>query len=568
MPQGKRKHTQSPNDEILDMLSRLQSGDFSKRLLETPDNASLAPIIKSINALADSYQAQARELAKTREHDRQMMTLLDKVPSMIGYWNAELRNNHANSAYTTFFGKKPEEIRGKHMQEVLGEALFQKNLPFITGALQGQTQSFEREILMPDRSGTKYTMSKYIPDIQGGQVLGFYVIVTDISEIIRREKDIQVAINTDLAHQKEANLEKEELTKFLDLVLNNVPSMIFVKDCRKNMAFSLFNKAAEDLIGVKKDQLIGKNDHDIFPKDQADFFAQKDREVFDNARILKIEKEEIETKNGKRYLRTFKVPTFDIQGRPQLLIGISNDITDEVHTKEALELERIKSTQNAKLASLGEMSAGIAHEINNPLAIIHGTAQSLPKFLNNPEKLHAKFKTIIAASERIEKIVKGLKKFSRSSEKTELSRHVLSAIVNESLTLTEAKSKNCDTPIMFKCSFTGEILCDEIEIEQVLINLINNAIDAVKILEERWVKIDLFETEEGIALQVRDSGKGLSPDVEKKLFQPFFTTKPVGQGTGLGLSIVKGILDEHNATIELLSQDANTCFELRFPKIS
>lgn len=103
--------------------------------------------------------------------------------------------------------------------------------------------------------------------------------------------------------------------------------------------------------------------------------------------------------------------------------------------------------------------------------------------------------------------------------------------------------------------------------EQVFVNLINNAIDAVTSLSEKWVTIQLQEMDGRAVLRIRDSGPRIRPEIQQKLFQPFFTTKPVGQGTGLGLSIVKGILDEHQATIELVADDPHTCFEIRFPKV-
>jgi hypothetical protein len=96
--------------------------------------------------------------------------------------------------------------------------------------------------------------------------------------------------------------------------------------------------------------------------------------------------------------------------------------------------------------------------------------------------------------------------------------------------------------------------------------LINNAIDAVKNITEKWVKLELQEIDGGVIFRIRDSGPKISPNLQSKLFQPFFTTKPVGEGTGLGLSIVKGILDGHHAEIELLVHDPHTCFEIRFPK--
>lgn len=101
----------------------------------------------------------------------------------------------------------------------------------------------------------------------------------------------------------------------------------------------------------------------------------------------------------------------------------------------------------------------------------------------------------------------------------------------------------------------------------MLINLINNAVDAVKDLEEKWVHIELFDEESEVVLQVRDSGHGIPVDQRERLFQPFHTTKPVGEGTGLGLSIVKGIMDDHQASIKVLETSETTCFELRFAKV-
>ena len=109
------------------------------------------------------------------------------------------------------------------------------------------------------------------------------------------------------------------------------------------------------------------------------------------------------------------------------------------------------------------------------------------------------------------------------------------------------------------------MICDEVEIEQVLVNLINNAIDAVKMRPERWVKVALFDDANSVVLRVTDSGSGIPENVRDKLFEPFFTTKKVGEGTGLGLSITKGILDELRATISVVADSPNTCFEIRFP---
>jgi len=218
---------------------------------------------------------------------------------------------------------------------------------------------------------------------------------------------------------------------------------------------------------------------------------------------------------------------------------------------------------------MGEMSAGIAHEINNPLAIIEGTARTLAKFIDDPQGFAQKITTINKSCERISRIVRSLKKFSRSDDKLHLSSYSLCGLVTEALILTESKAKKNDTPVIqgAEPGIDSTILCDEIEIEQVIVNLINNSLDAVKGNSEKWVKVSVSQDVSSIILRVTDSGRGIPKEIQSKIFDPFFTTKVVGEGTGLGLSITKGILDEHKATISVLDHEPHTCFEVRFKKM-
>lgn len=235
-------------------------------------------------------------------------------------------------------------------------------------------------------------------------------------------------------------------------------------------------------------------------------------------------------------------------------------------TQAALIAERSKSIQSAKLASLGEMSAGIAHEINNPLAIIQANASLLQKYLNDPLKLAEKIESIKKSCARISKIISGLRKFSRSDESVPYELASIATIVTEALAFTDSKAKQHSVSTIVELKSDSTILCNEVEMEQALVNLINNAIDAAKSFPEKWVKVSVIEEGEYAVIRVIDSGNGIPDQVRDKIFQPFFTTKQVGEGTGLGLSITKGILDEHKATISIPSDLPNTCFEIRFLK--
>ncbi len=272
--------------------------------------------------------------------------------------------------------------------------------------------------------------------------------------------------------------------------------------------------------------------------------------------------------NGARikYVQGIGQVTFDLNGVPLLVAGTCQDITHQVQIENELEIKRAEAIQTSKMAILGEMAAGVAHEINNPLAIIKGNILLFKTQQLDKDKLEKRIDTVNSCVDRIAKIVKGLSQFSRSSELGTRENCPLSKIIQDSVFLSEVNTKRHGVELRVQDPGDLEINCNEIEIEQVVVNLIKNAVDAVKDLDQKWVSIVAGRENGVVFLKVIDSGKGISPEVESKIFQPFFTTKMVGEGTGLGLSISKGILDSHNATIQINKNIENTCFEIRFPQ--
>ena len=342
----------------------------------------------------------------------------------------------------------------------------------------------------------------------------------------------------------------------LRTILDTVSSPIFVKN--NDHQIILANTSFCDFFALDIKDVLGKTLAETVPEDEKVHFLAIDRMVLDTGNPSTIE--ETITFAGKptRKIVTNKTRFTEISGT-HFLVGSIHDVT-------ALRESERSLAQASKLASLGELAAGIAHEINNPLAIILGSVSLLAKYRDNPEKSASKIEAVQKSCDRIARIVSGLKKFSRSGEAASFRTHSLSDIAKEVLVLTESKSKRHLTPVMLECLTQAQILCDEVEIEQVLVNLINNGIDAVKSRAEKWVKISIVEDGPAVVLRVMDSGPGIPESVCAKLYDPFFTTKKVGEGTGLGLSITKGILTAHGATITVVAECPNTCFEIRFSK--
>tara|TARA_B110001454_G_C12723270_1_gene436145 strand:- start:19587 stop:21587 length:2001 start_codon:yes stop_codon:yes gene_type:complete len=256
----------------------------------------------------------------------------------------------------------------------------------------------------------------------------------------------------------------------------------------------------------------------------------------------------------------------DINGKAISISGTCQDITKKVEIENELELKRLETIQASKMATLGEMAAGVAHEINNPLAIIKGNIALIQSKQLDNQKVEERINTVMSCIDRIAKIVKGLSQFSRSSASTERESCKVKKLIQDAMFLSDVNAKRQSVKILSDYSGDHEIFCNSVEIEQVLVNLINNSIDAVKESEDRWVSIDVGVDTGSIYLRVMDSGMGIPVEIENKIFQPFFTTKTVGRGTGLGLSISKGIVESHNASISVNKNFRNTCFEIKFKR--
>ncbi len=244
---------------------------------------------------------------------------------------------------------------------------------------------------------------------------------------------------------------------------------------------------------------------------------------------------------------------------------------DFMASEEKLRLQDAKIAESAKMASLGEMAGGIAHEINNPLAIISATIMQLDRLLKKSEAFSEKDKVSSYVSrlngtvERISKIIKNLRHFARDGENDPMTSVPLNRIIEDTLSLCAERFKNAEIPVDLNLSYTGNIECREIQISQVILNLLGNAFDAIENLPEKWVKIETSCSGNDIILRITDSGHGIPMAVQNKMLNPFFTTKEVGKGTGLGLSISKGIIESHAGRLSVDNAVSNTAFVIQLP---
>ncbi len=382
------------------------------------------------------------------------------------------------------------------------------------------------------------------------------------------QSDFYQIVGSDLRRDFEAD-ELAEKERFYREALDMIPGAVFCKDYEKLRGeFVYWNKGAEKLWGMTSDDILGKTDFDLFPEKEARFFQDKDIETIRSGKKIEIEEEPVTSPTlGLRIVKTQKVPI--LIGEKRYLLGISHDISEKKILEEKLEQERSISMQAAKLASLGQMAAGIAHEINNPLSIIQGYNIQLQKNLI-PEaqaKLIEYSKKMDHAIQRISKIIRSMKNMSRDSINDPYENTKISAIVDEVCSFIKPKltEKSIELKIVNLSKGDFEINCRQFQIVQVLLNLLNNAIRAATDLNSNWIKLVLESDASHGLIRIVDPGRGISDKIQERIFEPFFTTSEIGKGTGLGLSISQNIVNAHNGRLFYKFDGTNTNFVLQFP---
>lgn len=236
-----------------------------------------------------------------------------------------------------------------------------------------------------------------------------------------------------------------------------------------------------------------------------------------------------------------------------------------------LEDQRARAVEQSRLVAVGRFAAGLAHEVNNPLAVINSAASLIrrkqERGMLTPDELMTRVESITSMVERATQIVKSVRSISRDSSDDPMYKESISEIVRETLALSEVAFRERGIHTSFDAADGLCAECRRSEIGQVLVNLLNNARDAVHELppEQRWIKVNLMERGDHVVISVENGGPAIPAEVRARIMEPFFTTKPVGKGTGLGLSLSLAIARLHGGSLRLLDQES-TCFELSIPK--
>lgn len=376
---------------------------------------------------------------------------------------------------------------------------------------------------------------------------------------------ISLMVRWSTSLQSEVSRQTKELKKseqrYRSLV-ENAEDIIFTIDREGN--FASINRYGAKLLGKSEEQIIGLNIADIFSWPTAEMLLQTIKEVYDIKRgrlvthLIRVGEKDIWLNTNFRRL-------LDDAGNIYAILGISRNITDRKKMEE-------QGYYTEKLASMGTLAAGVAHEINNPLAIILGFTDMLLEKTPTDSEHHDILKTIEGQGLKAKKVVDNLLAFARTKEHTETS-------VDINKNISEVLTMLGNNLLVHKVSINtldlGQNLPpvkgDPDELQQVFLNIINNAVYATKGGGTISISTRLLVEDKRIEIRITDTGSGIRNEHRKNIFDPLFTTKKVGDGTGLGLSVSYGIITRHRGTItfetktEEESKEHGTTFIITLP---
>ena len=357
---------------------------------------------------------------------------------------------------------------------------------------------------------------------------------------LRRENDRRVT--------SEQALRASE--RFLDSIVENIPAMIFVKDASE-LRFQRLNRTGEALLGVARGDLLGKNDYDLFPRDQADFFQKKDRLTLEEGATVDIMEEPIATKNGARWLHTKKVPIRGDDGRPRFLLGISEDVTEQKRTAEALR-GAIAAAQNAN-RELEAFSYSVAHDLRAPLRAIDGFSQAILEDcadrLDEAGRTH--LARVRASAARMGELIDGLLGLSRLA-RAEVRFEAVDLSALAAQVVEDLRHQSPDRDVAIEIAPALAARGDPRILRVVVDNLLRNAFKFTAKQPRATIAFGAMPRTAGNPVFfVKDDGVGFDPRYKDKLFGAFQRLHDAREfpGTGIGLATVERAVKRHGGRI-------------------
>jgi PAS domain S-box-containing protein len=502
-------------------------------------------IVQSAIRLVEDNRALRADSRRLKETRLRLNIFVETAPLSIYIKDSDLRyrkvNNHAQSVLgireTEVIGRRDNVVfpegGARWLQKVEQETLASRRTLHATGVLPIQGQMMHVQVTL-------------FPVIENGRVEGLYGLIEDTTELYQSEQKL---------HEVDEQL--NETQKYLREVLENSRDIIFLTDPQGNILS--FNSGAEGALGYTRDEVVGIPAHQLcanpgnfdklFAETMQDGHASSYETVF-------------RSKDLREVICNVSLTLIDgPDGKPLEVVSLCRDLTTRLRLKNDL-------IRSERLAAIGQMASGVAHEINNPLAVIDTIAGLVEETLDDEgDALKPETKLVLGkAMERLHHQVRRVTTITHSllgfvrTQHSGMANVDIEELLEECVSVLGTEIRRSQTEIVrLYTPDIPEVTSDPMLLQQVFVNLIKNAIDAVGEMPGRPGIIEIMTNldSERILVTIQDNGVGIPNEDQEKIFNLFHTTKPAGQGTGLGLSIVHDILYRLGGNIRVASEPGN-----------
>ncbi len=529
-----------PIKQLIDETERIGKGEYG---LPVPVSRGdeIGQLAMAINSMSREIGEKQAELNKQRD---EYQTLFEEVPCIITVQD----RNYRLLKYNREFAEKFDPTPGDYCYR----------------AYKGRSEKCpECPVEKTFRDGLSH-YSEEIARYKDGQEKHWIVSTSPITNS-RGEVVAAMEINLDITQRKllEEKLIKSE--KKYHAIFNNIPNPVFVLDS-ETLEILNCNQSVSSVYGYSKEETKTLSFGDLFePGDRAGVLERlKSSDLVNQVRQRR--------KDGNSIFVNIRISPSEYHRQKVLLVTVS-DITKRLETEQQL-------IHASKMATLGEMATGVAHELNQPLSVIKTASSFFMKKIRKEEPI--KDSILLTLSEEIDshvdratKIINHMRQFGRKSDMT-LERFQVNRVLRSGFEIFSQQLKLREIEVIWDLDEDlPRVMIDPGRLEQVFINLLINARDAI---EERWsayvgnerpdkrINLATVSDENFVIIEVCDTGSGVPKHLKDKIFEPFFTTKKVGEGTGIGLSISYGIIQECKGTIRVGdSKGGGACFTIKFP---
>lgn len=516
--------------------------EFSSVIFTDP--LGLSRTCTSIRDITERKQAEE----SLRASEERFRRVFEEGPIGISLVGKDLRFYRVNNAFCQMVGYTEEELKGRTFTDIthpddlkdnvnMAAQLFNSEVPFCR---------FEKRYIRKDGNIVWVNLSVSVIRNAAGDIVYSLSMVEDITE--RKQAEAELRVQTER------------------LSLATRAALIGIWDLDLRTQQTIWDDTLFEMFGIPRQVPMPYKTwaSTIHPDDLPGAEASLRRVI--EQKVQEYSEFRIFRPDGAmRYITSAQGPVLNEKGQVIRIVGIGMDITERKRVEEQLAI-------SARLSALGMMAGGLAHEVNNPLAIIRASAGDLLDAIQEQrsmttEEISRNAQRIQQTADRIAAMIKTLLRIAREGSQDPFLPVSVKTIVKETLEVCRQRFRDHGISLQISPIDSGlRISCREVQISRVLLNLFTNAFDAVVLQPEgKWVRLEVGRAGEFIIFSVINSGPSIPAEIRSRIMEPFFSTKEAGQGTGLGLSLCRIIAEDHGGRLDLVENQGHTCFSLSLP---